>query len=507
MKIFSASQIKACDAYTTHASGISSTELMERAASACIRWIKDNLPQQSVFIVLCGTGNNGGDGLAITRLLYQQGYKAKAFLLQMSTDLSADCKHNLERLQAIDNNLVQILQPDTYITDIGPHIVIIDAILGTGLNRAAEGWIANFIGHINDTPNRKLAIDIPSGMPADNIPDAGAAIIETADTLSFQFYKRSFLHPETGSLAGNIHILDIGLHPTFIDSTHSSYHIIDEKVINDIYRPRKPFTHKGSFGTAYVAGGSYGMVGAITLTAGAAYRSGAGKVVALLPECGYSIMQSTVPEALCITKGEKHINRISDWNNMQSIAIGPGIGTKPETVRAFTDFLDICKQPLILDADALNMIAAQPDLLHKLPAHSILTPHPKEFSKLFGETGNTMQRLELARTRAMKHNIHIILKDHHTVAISPEGECYYNITGNAGMATGGSGDVLTGILAGLAAQGYEPYDAAILGIYLHGLAGNYAATAQSQEAMLAGDIIANLGKAYTHIKSSFEGAR
>lgn len=502
MKIFSASQIRACDAYTIHASGISSIELMERAANACVDWVTGHMPQQSVFIVLCGTGNNGGDGLAITRLLHQQGYKAKAFLLQINADLSSDCQHNLSRLQAIDKDLVQVLQPDTYITDIAPHIVIIDAILGTGLNRAAEGWVANFIGHINDTPNRKLAIDIPSGMPADNIPAQDAAVINANDTLSFQFYKRAFLHPETGSLAGNIHILDIGLHQTFIDSTHSSYHIIDEAVIKDIYKPRKPFTHKGSYGTAYVAGGSYGMIGAITLTAKAACRAGAGKVVALLPECGYTIIQSAVPEALCITKGEKNINRFSDWNNMQSIAIGPGMGTKPETVRAFADFLEVCKQPLILDADALNIISMQPELMHKLPAHTILTPHPKEFAKLFGETGNSMQRLELARTRAMKHNIHIVLKDHYTVIVSPEGECHYNITGNAGMATGGSGDALTGILAGLIAQGYDPYDAAILGVYLHGLAGDHAAAIHSQEAMLAGDLVESLGSAFMHIKSS-----
>jgi hydroxyethylthiazole kinase-like uncharacterized protein yjeF len=503
MKIFSASQIKACDAYTIHASGISSADLMERADNTCVKWMNEHLPAQSVFIVLCGTGNNGGDGLAVTRLLHQQGYGAKAFLLQMNAELSIDCQYNLERLQAIDTNLVQILQPDTYITDIAPHIIIIDAILGTGLNRAVEGWVANFIGHINDTPNKKIAIDIPSGMPADNIPEENAAIVTANDTLSFQFYKRSFLHPETGSIAGNIHILDIGLHQTFINSTHSSYHITDEEVINHIYKPRKPFTHKCTYGTAYVAGGSYGMIGAITLTAKAAYCAGAGKVIALLPECGYNIIQTAVPEAMCITKGEKHINRFSDWNNMQSIAIGPGLGTKPETIRAFTDFLDVCKQPLVLDADALNIIASQPELLHKLPAHSIITPHPKEFGKLFGETGNSMQRLELARTQAMKYNIHLVLKDHHTIVISPEGECHYNMTGNPGMATGGSGDVLTGIIAGLSAQGYEPYDAAILAVYLHGLAGNYASTEKSEEALLASDIIANLGKAFTQVKASF----
>ncbi|RYE25273.1 MAG: NAD(P)H-hydrate dehydratase [Sphingobacteriales bacterium] len=502
MKIFSASQIRACDAYTIHASGTSSADLMERAANACVKWINEHLPQDSVFIVLCGTGNNGGDGLAITRLLHQQGYGAKAFLLQMNSELSADCQLNLDRLKAIDSSLLQTLQPDTYITDIAPHIVILDAILGTGLNRAPEGWVANFISHINDTPNKKIAIDIPSGMPADVIPEDGAQVLEVNDTLSFQFQKRSFLHPETGSLAGNIRILDIGLHETFIESTHSSYQITDTALIKEIYKPRKPFTHKGTYGTAYIAGGSYGMMGAVTLAAKAAYRAGAGKVTALIPECGYNILQTIVPEAMCMVKGEKHINRISDWKGMQSIAVGPGLGTKPETIRAFGDLLDVCKQPLLLDADALNILAEQPELLNKLPTHSILTPHPKEFNKLFGETGNSMQRLELARTQAMKYNIHIVLKDRFTAVISPEGECRYNMTGNAGMATGGSGDVLTGVIAGLLAQGYEPYEAATLGVYVHGLAGDYAAVESSQEAMLAGDIISHLGNAFTHIKTT-----
>ncbi len=501
MKIFSASQIKACDAYTIHAAQISSADLMERAAKACVQWIKEHLPPDSVFIILCGTGNNGGDGLAITRLLHNQGYGARAFLLKISEDLSPDCRHNLQRLEGIDKSLVQTLQPDTYITDIAPHIIILDAILGTGLNRAPEGWIANFITHINETPNKKIAIDIPSGMPADMVPEDTDNIISAGDTLSFQFYKRAFLHPETGIHTGNLHILDIGLHPTFIESTHTSYQITDINTLKDIYTPRKPFTHKGTYGTALLIGGSYGMMGAIGLAAKAAYRAGAGRVRALLPECGYNIFQTYLPEAMCFTSGEKHINRISEWKETQAIAIGPGMGTKPETARALVDLLDVCKRPLVLDADALNILADQPELLHKIPPHSILTPHPKEFSKLFGKTGNSMQRLELARTQAMKFNIYIVLKDTYSCIISPEGECRYNITGNAGLATGGSGDVLTGIIAGLLAQGYNPYDAATLGVYLHGLAGSYASAKLSQEAVIAGDIIAELGNAFTFVSN------
>ncbi|WP_276132045.1 NAD(P)H-hydrate dehydratase [Polluticoccus soli] len=500
MKIFSALQIRACDAYTIHATGITSRDLMERAAGKCVEWLMANFEKEALFVVLCGTGNNGGDGLVITRMLNRLGYGAKAFLLQFSEELSTDCKANLERLQNIDSSLVDILQPETFITDIPANIVIVDAILGTGLNRQAEGWIASFIGHINDRPNRKVSIDIPSGMPADNVPGEGAAIIKADDTLSFQFYKRAFLHPETGTYAGNVHILDIGLHETFISSTHSNYQTIDEADVRAIYKPRLPFSHKGTFGTALLIGGSYGMMGAISLATKAAGRAGAGKVRSLVPECGYSVIQTLVPEAMCGTKGEKYITRIADWENADAIGIGPGIGTKEETIKAFANFLEACKQPVVIDADGLNILAKQPELLHKIPAGSVLTPHPGEFERLFGKTANSMLRLEHARTQAMKFNITIVLKDRYTAVISSEGECRYNITGNAGLATAGSGDVLTGIITGLISQKYDPHSAAVLGVYLHGLAGESASQIHSEEAMVAGDVIDALGKAFQTIR-------
>jgi ADP-dependent NAD(P)H-hydrate dehydratase / NAD(P)H-hydrate epimerase len=501
MKIFSASQIKACDAYTIHASGITSSDLMERAASRCVAWLNEYLPKDTLFIVLCGTGNNGGDGLAITRMLHKQGYGVKAFLFHFSPELSDDCRANLKKLQNNDNKLVEILSPDTFITDIPANVVLIDAILGTGLNRQVEGWLATIIDQFNELPNRKIAIDIPSGMPADSIPKENAPILQADDTLSFQFYKRAFLHPEMGSRAGNIHILDIELHVTFIESTHSNYGVIDEAIIKGIYKPRNRFSHKGDHGLAFIIGGSYGMAGACVLASRAAIRAGAGKVKALLPECAYDIIQLSVPEVMCITKGEKYVTRICDWEQAQAIGIGPGLGVKDETARAFAGFIEACKMPVVIDADALNILANHPDLLYKVPAGSILTPHPKEFERLFGKSVNSMYQLEHARTQAMKYNIFIVLKGHYTIVVTPEGESWYNITGNAGMATAGSGDVLTGILTGLMAQGYEPYDAAILGVYLHGLAGDYAAAAHSQEAMIAGDIIDNLGKAYQQISA------
>jgi ADP-dependent NAD(P)H-hydrate dehydratase / NAD(P)H-hydrate epimerase len=496
MKIFSASQIQACDAYTIHSNGISSVDLMERAATACVDYIKDHYTTGTLFVVLCGTGNNGGDGLAITRLLHKEGYGAKAFLLMMNDTLSHDCQVNYERLVMIDKTLVETLQMGTFIADIPPNIVVIDAILGTGITRPPKGWLADFIQGINQLPNTKIAIDLPSGLPADNVPDSGSAVIMANDTLSFQFYKRSFFHPEAEAFRGNIHILDIGLNATFIAGTHTHYNTIDRDTILSIYHPRPPFAHKGNFGNAWLVGGSYGKMGAVVLAAQAALRAGAGIVTGLIPECGYTILQTAFPEALCQTNGDEHITAIEGWEDAHAIGIGPGLGMHEDTASAFAEFIDTCKMPVVLDADALNLLAKHQDLLNKIPADSILTPHPKEYTRLFGTSPDSMLQLEGARTHAMRYNVYIVLKGHHTAIVTPEGECWYNMTGNAGMATGGSGDVLTGIITGLLAQGYTSREAAILGVYLHGLAGDIAATVASQEAMIAGDITAYLGKAF-----------
>lgn len=496
MKIFTAPQIRACDAYTIKASNIRPAELMERAAMKCAGWIRDQYPKDSLFVVLCGTGNNGGDGLAITRLLHQRGYGVKAFLLNFSKELFPDCLTNFQQLQALDKELVSVVQPDTFITDIPPHIIIIDAILGTGLNRPTQGWVAAFIRQINHLPNEKISIDMPSGLPADTTPDEGAIILRATHTLSFQFYKRTFLHPESGVYAGQVHLLDIGLDKTFINATHTQYKTIDPEDAAAIYRSRSPFSHKGTYGSVLLAGGSHGKIGAMILSSRAALRAGAGLVTALIPACGYTALQAAVPEAMCRTSGEGALEKIDAWEKMNAIGIGPGMGTDPLSASALSEFIDVCKTPVVVDADALNLMARQPELLAKLPKGSILTPHPKEFARLFGENTNTMIQVDHARIQAMRYNINIVLKGRYTAVITTEGECFYNMTGNSGMATGGSGDVLTGIITGLLAQGYAPHHAAILGVYLHGLAGDMAAKELSQEAMVAGDIINYLGKAF-----------
>lgn len=495
MKILTAAQIRACDEYTISSTGITSDMLMERAAAKCVSWLRDNLPRESLFVVLCGMGNNGGDGLVIARMLQRNGYGVKAFLLKTGQRMSADCSLNLQRMQAAGKELITEVPEGTFITDIPEHIVVIDAILGTGVSRAIKGWLSEFVTRINQLPNRKIAIDMPTGLMADAAPGTNDVILKADDTLSFQFRKRSFLHPEGGPYTGEVHLLDIGLDREWINNAHTNYYITQLQDIEGIYRPRQPFSHKGSYGSALLCGGSHGKMGAMVLAARAAVKTGAGLTTVLIPECGYDVLQTAVPEAMCLTSGVNDITHLTADSRATAIGIGPGMGTHAATADALEAFLTQCTVPLVLDADALNIIAER-GLQTQIPAGSIITPHPKEYARLFGDHGDSMNRVDNARIQAMHYNIIIVLKDRHTAVINTDGTCWYNTTGNAGMAKGGSGDVLTGIIIALLAQGYTPWQAAQMGVYLHGLAGDKAAAVNGMEAMCASDIIAHLGAAF-----------
>jgi NAD(P)H-hydrate epimerase len=496
MKIFTAAQIKAFDQFTMQEQHLSSTALMERAAGKCFQWISKHYPSEKAILVLCGMGNNGGDGLAITRMLLQEGYSAKAVVLKHRETFSDDASHNLTQLHHIDPDAIQILNEGEFVTGIPENVLIVDAIFGTGLNRALEGWPAQFTEEINELPNEIIAIDLPSGLPSDMIPTQHAIVIKARHTLCFQTYKRSLLHPETSKFSGEVHLLDIGLSKKFARETHSQYYTIDIETIKTIYKPRNDFGHKGTYGKALLIGGSYGKIGAITLSTKAALRTGAGLVFTMAPSCDNIVLQSNAGEAMFINAGEDFIEHITTDIAMSAIGIGPGMGQESATEQAFLDFIESNDQPLIIDADALNLLSKNDDHLYKLRPETILTPHPKEFERLFGAAADSMYQIEIGRAKAMKHNIYIVLKGHHTAVLTPSGECWYNTTGNSGMATGGSGDVLTGIITSLRAQGYSAKDAAIFGVYIHGLAGDLAAKTLSKEALIAGDIVDHLGKAF-----------
>jgi hydroxyethylthiazole kinase-like uncharacterized protein yjeF len=496
MKIFSAAQIKACDAYTIHASGISSVELIERAASQCATHIIGHYPIDTPFVLLCGMGNNGADGLALARILMQHGYGIKVFVLQHRNEHTPENKSHLNKLLRIDAALVEYLQPETFLADLPEQVVLIDAILGTGLSRHVTDWLADFFAHINHLPNKKIAIDIPSGMPADHVSTGEVAMIAAHETLSFQFYKRSFLHPETGAYCGDISIVDIGLHPTFIEATHTHYQTIEAATLKTMLKKKAAFSYKNQHGHCFITAGSKGKGGAALLATAAALQSGVGLVSSIIPEVAYIPLQTSLPEAMCQIGGQAYIETIEPYQSASAMGIGMGMGTEQASVQAFSNFLETCTLPCVFDADALNILAAHPELLTKIPEHSILTPHVGECDRLFGSSSNSMQRVEHIRMQAMRYKVCIVLKGHHTVVVTPDGDCYYNLNGNPGMAKGGSGDVLSGLLAGLLAQAYPADQAALLGVYIHGLAGDLAAEELGMQAMNARAIIDHLSAAW-----------
>ena len=506
MKIFSAAQIKQWDAFTIENEPIVSIELMERAATACFNWIIGKNLGSFHFHIFCGKGNNGGDGLAIARMLIEHKCLVTVYILEFGNIGSNDFQINLAKLHECTTD-IHFIQSADFFPSIDKTDIIIDALYGIGLNKPLEGISAAIVNHINNSGATKISIDLPSGLFADK-SSKGNTIIQASHTLSFQNYKLTFLLPENVDYCGEVHLLHIGLHPSFEENEKADFELIDEATIKMIYKPRQKFAHKGSYGYAALFCGSKGMMGAAVLSSLACLRSGVGKLTAHIPQCGYDILQTAVPEAMAFIAGEEYILSAEGINKYQAVGIGPGIAIHPSHKKLLAEIFETVKAPIVIDADALNIIAENKELLSLIPPQSIITPHPKEFEKLFGKTENAclpdrqdFERLALAQKKSKELNIYIILKGHYSFISTPDDRCYFNSTGNAGMATAGSGDVLTGIITGLLAQGYSPLESCLFGVYLHGLAGDFAAAQFSQEAMIAGDIINCLGEAFKQIRS------
>ena len=499
MKILKAQQIRDIDAFTIQNKPISSIDMMENAAKAIVEWIADRFSKSTQFHIICGPGNNGGDGLAVGRLLLQQGYSAKIYIPAIFKEFSEDNLQNQERLQEL-NIPIQSLTTSTKL-DFNEKDIIIDALFGSGLNRELSGNLVDFVLKINKLPNLKIAIDIPSGLFSDQ-HNMNENIVQANHTIAFEIAKLALLLSENERFVGNWHLVKIGLLPAAIAMQDTEIELIDLELIKSIFEPRKKFAHKGSFGHSLLIAGSYGKMGAAVLAVQAALRSGSGLVTGYIPKCGYEILQISAPEAMTLT--DKQINLISEFpdiNNFTAIGIGPGIGKEKETQQAFEAFITHISpnKKLVLDADALNICSENKELLDFLPENTILTPHPKEFERLAGKWENDYKKLEVQRQFSQKYRVIVILKGAHTSISFPDGRLFFNSTGNPGMATGGSGDVLTGIVTSLLSQGYTPSNAAILGVWLHGMAGDLAAKKKSQESLLASDIIAYLGKAFRQI--------
>ena len=498
IKVLNASQIRKADNYTIEHEKISSVELMERAAAAFVRTYVQMYDEKQPVLVFCGTGNNGGDGLAIARMLLSQQFKVQVYVVRREGKASADFQENLEKLNKY-HEPVEIQGEDDF-PEIPKESVVIDALFGTGISRPLEGLYASVIDKINESGAEVVAVDIPSGMYPD-VPAGENDTIVRADTvITFHNPKLSFLMPSGGRWIRTWKIVNIGLHQGFLDGLATPYCFSDPNSIRKIYKSRSKWSHKGDFGKVLLIAGSRGKMGAGVLCARACLRSGAGLLSVYLPACGYDIMQISLPEAMVMTDpSAEHFSEAPDPEGFDVIGMGPGLGTSEETMKAFRDLLMKSSQPMVLDADALNLLSKHNEILEYLPENAVLTPHPKEFRRLTGEWRNDFERLQKQLDFSKKYKVVVVLKGAHTSISSPDGQVYFNSTGNPGMASGGTGDVLTGILAGLLGQKYSPFEAAILGVFLHGLAADLAAKELGEEALIASDLIRYLPNAFLKI--------
>lgn len=502
MKILKSSQVREVDSYTIKTEPIKSIDLMERAAGTISNWITNNISKERKIKIFIGPGNNGGDGLAIARQLLDFNYNIEAYIIKISGNLSKDCQINLDRLKKLKKNCIHEIHNENNFPEILKNDIIIDGLFGSGLTRPLGGLIKNLVQYLNNSLVDIIAIDIPSGLfGEDNSENDYDAVIKAKYTLTFQLPKVSFMFPENEKNVGAWEVLPIGLNNDFIENQESDFSMVEANNIKSKIISRKKFSHKGNYGHVMLIAGSYGKMGAAILAAKACLRAGTGLVTVHVPKIGYEIMQTALPEAMIsIDQSEIIYTNIQDIENYTSVGIGPGIGTKQNTKKALANLIANTTSPMVLDADALNIISEKKELLKDIPENTIITPHPKEFERLAGLFSNDYEKIQTQISFSVKYKVIVVLKGAYTSITFPDGSCSFNSTGNPGMATAGSGDVLTGIILSLLGQGYEPCDAAIIGVYLHGLAGDIASERIGQEALIAGDIIENLGNAYVRIK-------
>lgn len=504
MKIFTAAQIPELDKYTIEHEPIRSVDLMERAAKALTRAIVEKWSADMRVVVFAGPGNNGGDALAVARMLSEQRYSVNVFLFNINGKLSDDCMANRQRIT--DSRLVKNFTEVTNEFDppeLDSTTLVIDGLFGSGLNKPLAGGFASLVKYINQSAATVVSIDVPSGlMTEDNTYNVRANIIQADMTLTLQNLKLAFIFAENQKYIGKLRVLDIRLSREGMEKTATSFNITEESDVRRLMRRRNEYAHKGDMGNALIIAGSYGMAGAAILATRACLRSGAGKVTVCTPRRNNDILQCAVPEAMTRPdKDECFFSEAMDTTDFDSVGIGPGLGRQEASAIALITQIRRCQAPIVIDADGLNMLASHRAWIQQLPKGIIMTPHPKEFDRLAGNNySESYERLASARDMAEHLQAYIILKGHHSALCFPDGNVAFNATGNAGMATAGSGDVLTGIITALLARGYKQADACILGMYIHGLAGDLAARELGQESLVAGDIIRYLPQAFRRLE-------
>ncbi len=497
-KILTADQIRKADHYTIEHRPIGSIDLMEKASRAFVSWFLQRFGVRDRIVVLCGVGNNGGDGLAIARLLSEHGCRVAVYCMGDKSKASPDFSTNYNRLVKVNAEPVWIQSEKNY-PDLTEGHVVIDALFGSGLTRPLSGSYAECVGYVNEKPCMVIAVDIASGMYSDEHTHGGV-IMRCDYTVSFQIPKLAFYLPQNHTYTGELSVVDIGLDADFIAAQPTRYFLLTRDFIATSLRKRAKYAHKGNMGHALLVAGSLGKMGAAVLSAKACLRSGAGLVTAAVPGCGVDILQGAVPEAMIwVSDGDKKLENCPPLNDYRTVGVGPGLGMAAETERVLKQILSGFEAPMVLDADALNIIAKN-NWLSLIPAGSVLTPHPREFQRLMGSWENDYERLEKQVECSRRYGLVVVLKGANSSISDAEGNVYFNTTGNPGMATAGSGDVLSGIVTALLAQGYSSVDAARIGVYLHGLAGNLYTDSASEESLIAGDLITYLPKAFFTVK-------
>ena len=497
IRILSSAQIKEAHRYTIQHEPVSSTDLMERAARQFVKAFTEIYPASVPVKIFCGYGNNGGDGLAIARMLYQKNYHIEAFLLADKSDYSTDLQHNLERLLEVKRDGIIYLYHENQFPVLAEDEVIIDALFGSGLNRRLTGLPETVINHLNRQLSKKVSVDIPSGLYADRVADG--IVFKAHQTITFEQPKFSFLFAENYEFVGDWIVVNIGLHPEFI--LHADCHdfIIEKDDVRKILKPRKKFDHKGTYGHTLILAGNTGKMGAAIMCASACIRSGAGLTTVLVPEGQSASLNMTIPEAMTIEYPAGKQFPVENLSRYSAFAAGPGIGTSEVSKKILLELLDERKIPSVLDADALNIVAGIKKGLRVLAKETIITPHPKEFERLAGKTKNWFENYQLQIKLSKKYRLYIVLKGAYTRISTPEGNCYFNPTGNPGMAKGGSGDVLTGMIGAFLAQKYSPEESCLLGVYLHGLSADIAVQNESLYSLTASDIVSSIGNAFREV--------
>lgn len=499
MNIFSTEQLYQADAITIQKQELGPTDLMERAGIQVFNWLHSRMQGAQVPVrIFCGIGNNGGDGLVLARHLIQHGYNVHTYVVNCSDKRSKNFLINYDRVKQVTKKWPTLIRSEADFPEIHRDDVVVDAIFGIGLNRCMEGWVKAMVQHLNGAGAFILAIDMPSGLYPNAPIEDPDAVVKANHTLSFQTPKLSFFMPSTGIYTNTWEAMDIGLDPEFLMTQPPIATLLHKQHILSWYQPRAKFSYKGTFGHSMLVGGSKGKVGAVVLATQAALRAGSGLATAHVPACGLTIIQTAVPEAMASSAYENAFLDSIPKSEGHTYGIGMGMGMEEASKNALIGFLEQQKNPVVLDADALNLLATWPESYEKIPAQSVLTPHPGELKRLLGEWTDDFDKVEKAKAFAAKYNLVLLIKGAHTCICFEQG-MLINPTGNPGMATAGSGDVLAGMITGLMAQGYPSWQAAAMGVYLHGSAGDIAVQQLGYQALLASDITLNIGNAFIEL--------